>query len=139
MLTGTCLCGASGWQLIGPHEGNAATVCNCAACRRFGGVWSYGWLGETVIPTGAATRGFVRSDIDDAGLAFHTCMTCGSLMTWQGLAPDENGRTRAAVNLRQCDDPEAVRDLALRLFDGRDSWSKDKTGRMPHRTDDLWF
>lgn len=129
-LTGTCLCGKVRWTLTAvPTQ---ATACSCSACRRFGALWAYGDLGDTVQITGE-THGFVRDDVE-AHLAFHTCTTCGVLVSWQPLSLD--GSPRCAVNLRLAD-AEAVADIPVRRFDGGGTWKAlPDEGRT---VGDVWF
>ncbi|MGX9355147.1 GFA family protein [Roseobacteraceae bacterium S113] len=118
MLKGQCLCGAVGWEYDDtPDE---ATVCNCAACRQYGAIWIYGNHGAGIRIRGE-TRAYTRSDLDRVHLAFHSCLTCGALRSWQPVAPE--GRVfRMAVNLRLAS-PEKIADFPVRRFDGRDSWA----------------
>ncbi|GGL54269.1 GFA family protein [Wenxinia marina] len=133
-IEGRCLCGACGWTYRGRPD--HATSCNCGACRRYGALWAYGWIDEEIALTGVS-RPHVRP-IEDSGLAFHHCPTCGCLMHWTGLSPHEDGRTRAAVNLRMATDPAAVRGVRVRLFDGADSWTAPEG--LPERTvGDYWL
>lgn len=115
MLTGECLCADCAWTFEGLPE--TATACNCTACRRYGALWIYGWVGEGVSLSGPV-QGFMRGDRD---LAFLFCPTCGCLMAWRGTAQysarQAGGRTRIAVNVRMAP-PEAVAALPIRHFDG---------------------
>ena len=134
MLEGTCHCGASSWRLDGPLDGKA-TACNCDVCRRYGALWFFGWQGEDLHVEGP-TRAYTRRDIDDPGIDFTFCPTCGNLLAWLGRDPHEDGRRRGAVNLRLAP-LAAVADLPMRHFDGHDSW---EAVERPGRTvADMWF
>ena len=129
-LRGSCHCGEVKWTLATPPT--RATSCSCTACRRYGALWAYGVLGEDVRVTGE-TRAYVRGDIE-AHLAFHTCVRCGGLAAWLPLGPE--GNQRCAVNLRLAD-PERVSEVAVRRFDGFDTWtSLPDEGRT---IADVWF
>jgi hypothetical protein len=117
-LEGKCLCGGTGWRFSGLIE--KVTACNCTACRRYGGLWAYGWVGENVEFFGES-KSYVRTDLDEPYLANQFCGTCGNLNSWRGLAPNENGKIRCAVNLRLTD-LAPIADLPIRHFDGHDKW-----------------
>ncbi len=69
-------------------------------------------------------------------LSFNFYRVYGSVVSWPGLAPDADGRTRIAVNLRLAD-PDAVADARLLRFDGLHSFEDLATdGR---RVRDVWF
>jgi hypothetical protein len=134
VIRGRCLCGSVGWSFAG--EIPDATICNCTACRRYGVLWAYDWDGHGIHiddPDGkltAYTRG-PRSP-----LSFNFCGVCGCVVSWRGLAPDTDGRTRIAVNLRLAD-PDAVADVPLQCFDGLHSF--DDLPRDGRRVWDVWF
>ncbi len=116
---GQCLCGAIRWEFRGAIA--EATICNCSACRRYAALWAYGDDGHEIRiddPGGLLTA-YTRSP--RSPLSFDFCRSCGNLVSWRGTRPNEDGRTRAAVNLRLAD-PEAVANVRLRRFDGLDSF-----------------
>jgi hypothetical protein len=117
---GRCLCGACDWTFEGEIAG--ATICNCTACRRYGGLWIYGHDGVDV-HVKAANGQLVPYVRPDAGrnLSFNFCRTCGNLVSWRGLKPNEEGRMRMAVNIRLAG-PEQVADIPLYRFDGLHSF-----------------
>lgn len=113
------MCGAVTWTFEGRPE--AATACNCTSCRRYGGLWIYDYEGERVSYEGPTTA-FTRSDLGEPPyLENRFCSTCGNLVCWRGLAPQEDGRRRMAVNIRLAD-PELVADIPIRPFDGLDTF-----------------
>lgn len=121
-MDGACHCGALTWRMTPPPL--RASVCSCTICRRYGAIWAYGHVDETVHvlgPTATYARG---PDMD-----FHACPTCHCLAYWRVTAPGSDGRTRVAVNLRMAD-PAAAAAIPLDRFDGLESWTK--------RTDDRW-
>jgi hypothetical protein len=131
MLEGTCLCGSVTWQFDGKPDG--ATACNCTACRRYGVLWTYGYVDED-IKTQGETRAYVRGY---AMLEFHFCPKCGCMAFWRGLRQkDETGKTRIAVNLR-LSDPAAVAHIPIDHFDGLDTF--DKLPRDGKCVSDYWF
>lgn len=133
ILRGTCLCGAVSWTFEGIPD--AATACNCTACRRYGALWIYDYEGERVSYAGPTTA-FVRSDlVEPPYLENRFCSTCGNLVCWRGLEPQADGRRRMAVNLRLTQ-PELVANIAIRSFDGLDKFEdRPPDGRCVR---DLW-
>ncbi|QDC08419.1 GFA family protein [Oceanicola sp. D3] len=113
MLTGHCLCGAAGWRLEARPE--AATACNCTACRRYGVLWAYGWE-DNGLSTSGDTRAWHRPEA--ASMSFNHCPACGCLLFGRAFAPRADGRIRMAVNLRLADVPAEVADVPIRKFDG---------------------
>jgi hypothetical protein len=110
MIEGVCLCGAVRWRL--QRQPDAATVCNCTACRRYGVLWAYGYENEGVTVSGPTTA-FARS----SALTFNFCPRCGCIAFWRGLRPQPDGRIRIAVNLRLAA-PEPVAAIPIDRFDG---------------------
>lgn len=132
ILKGTCLCGAVTWTFEGMPE--SATACNCTACHRYGGLWIYDFEGERVSYAGPTTA-FVRSDLGEPPyLENRFCSTCGNLVCWRGLQPQEDGRRRMAVNIRLAD-AKLVADLPIKAVDGLETWSDRLDGRCVR---DLW-
>lgn len=129
MIKGTCLCGAVRWSCEALPD--AATACNCTACRRYGTLWAYGFEEEGIDVEGP-TRAYVRGE----ALEFHFCPTCGCVTHWRGLSADDRGRRRVAVNLRLAD-PEVVAGIIIDHFDGLDKF--DDLGRDGRCVKDMWF
>ena len=109
-VRGACLCGAVSWEYEGDPP--SATICNCTACRRYGALWAYSYIGDR-ITTNGPTKTFSRGD---GKLEFHFCTDCGCLSFWKATQETE-GRRRVAVNLRMAD-PKQVRDIPIKMFDG---------------------
>ena len=129
MIEGSCLCGAVAGALQGRLK--SATACNCTACRRYGALWAYDYEGEGIQVSGP-TRPYIRG----RHLGFHFCPDCGCIAYWRGLALDEKGRRRIAVNLRLAE-PGAITGIIIDHFDGLESF-KDlpRDGRC---VADMWF
>jgi hypothetical protein len=129
MIDGSCLCGAVRWSFEGVPE--AATACNCTACRRYGTLWAYDYEDQGIRVSGE-TRAYVRGK----HLAFHFCPDCGCVAYWRGLALDEKGRRRIAVNLRLAE-LVAVAGIILDRFDGLGSFEDlPRDGRC---VANMWF
>ncbi|WP_088342954.1 MULTISPECIES: GFA family protein [Rhodomicrobium] len=129
MIEGSCHCGAVRWSFEGLPE--AATACNCTACRRYGTLWAYDYEDGRIRASGA-TRPYVRG----RNLAFHFCPECGCVAYWRELSPGEDGRRRIAVNLRLAE-PAAVAAIVVDHFDGLNSFEDlPRDGRC---VADMWF
>jgi len=129
MIEGSCHCGAVRWSFDGLPE--AATTCNCTACRRYGTLWAYDYEGEGIRVSGL-TKAYVRG----RSLEFHFCPECGCVAFWRGRALDEQGRRRIAVNLRLTE-LEPIADVVIDHFDGLDSF--DDLPRDGRCIKDMWF
>ena len=130
MIKGACHCGRVTYDF--GRMPRSATACNCSICRRYGTLWAYGWDGEIVNVQGE-TKVYMHGDRD---IEFHFCPECGVTTHWRGAAPDAEGRTRIAVNLRLAD-LAVVGDIPIRHFDGADRWDA-VTGRAD-TVRDMWF
>ncbi len=131
MLEGTCHCGEVGWTLEALPK--SATACNCTICRRYGALWAYGYIGYDIQTTGQ-TSAYVRRDSGD--IYFHFCAICGCVTHYVASTEDENGRNRAAVNVRMSD-LSPISELPIRHFDGHDSFKElPRDGRT---VKDMWF
>lgn len=129
MMEGSCHCGGVRWTFEGVPE--AATACNCTACRRYGVLWAYDYEGEGIRVSGP-TKAYVRGD----SIGFHFCPECGCVAYWRSLAPGEDGRRRIAVNLRLAE-PDAVAAIPMEHFDGLVTF--DDLGRDGRCVADMWF
>lgn len=129
---GRCHCGAVQWTFKG--EIPDATIFNCTICRRYGVLWAYDFDGHAIHVD--APKNGLSSYVRGNTISFNFCKTCGSVVSWRGLQPVENGRVRIAVNLRLAE-PEEVAHIALLRFDGLHSF-KDlpSDGR---KVKDIWF
>jgi hypothetical protein len=130
MIEGACLCGSVRWSFDGMPE--AATACNCTACRRYGTLWAYDYENERIRVSGP-TRVYARGS---RHLGFHFCTECGCVAYWRAMVPREDGRRRIAVNLRLAE-LEAVGAIAIEHFDGLVSF--DDLGRDGRCVKDMWF
>ncbi len=130
MIEGSCLCGVVRWSFEGVPE--SATACNCTACRRYGTLWAYDYEDEGIRVSGA-TQIYGRGK---RNLGFHFCPHCGCVAYWRGLALDEKGRRRIAVNLRLAE-PGAVAGIIIDHFDGLGSFEDlPRDGRC---VANMWF
>ncbi len=130
MCEGRCHCGKVGWRY--DSEPEAATVCNCTICRRYGALWIYGVEGQDVHPTGPTT-----AYVTEAGnLEFHFCPTCGNLQSWRLVDKTSEPTPRMAVNVR-LSAPETVAHLPIDHFDGLHSF--EDLPRDGRRVQDYWF
>lgn len=129
-IEGSCHCGKVRWIYDAPLE--SVTACNCTACRRFGALWAYGYV-DHEIKTSGDTQAYARGK----ALEFHFCANCGCTAFWRGLSVDEKGRRRIAVNVRLCENPDAVAPLKIDHFDGLNTFED-----LPHDgrcVKDMWF
>jgi hypothetical protein len=132
-VRGRCHCGAVHWRFRG--EIPDATICNCTICRRYGVLWAYDFDGQG-IHVEDPDAALVAYSWGSPALSFNFCKICGNLVSWRGLKPMKDGRTRIAVNLRLAE-PEDVADVPLRRFDGLHSFEDlPLDGR---RVADVWF
>jgi len=133
MPTGSGHCGALEWPLGG--DPGAITACDRTLCRRYGALWAYDDENERMRITGPSST-YTRADSRHPSLDIHFCPTCGGVLCWRGLEPDENGRRRIAVNVRLAP-PEAVAGLRIDRFDGLDTFEDlPPDGRCVR---DYWF
>jgi hypothetical protein len=130
---GTCHCGAVRWEYRGDIPD--ATICNCTVCRRYGVLWTYGYDGQEIAveDPGNAMAAYICGS---RRISFNFCKLCGNLISWRSLRPNDDSRTRIAVNLRLAD-PQQVAEVPLRRFDGLHSFHDlPLDGRT---VADVWF
>ena len=130
---GRCHCGSVHWRFQG--EIPAVTICNCTICRRYGVLWAYDYDGHGihVDDPKAVLTGYVWGSRQ---ISFNFCRVCGNLVSWRGLKPLPDGRTRMAVNVRLAE-PEDVAQVPLQCFEGLHSF--DDLPRDGRRVSDVWF
>ena len=133
MIEGTCHCGSAGWTLQG-HAGSI-TACNCTLCRRYGALWAYDYENERISILGR-TSSYTRKEKSNPSLEILFCPNCAGVVAWRGLAPDEDGRIRIAVNVRLAS-PDEVGALEIDHFDGLNSF--DDVPRDGRCVKDMWF
>lgn len=131
MLNGCCHCGSVQWTWKHQALPDGATACNCTVCRRYGVLWIYDFEGEGIEVFGE-TKAYVRGK----SIEFHFCPTCGCVAFWRDRRPEEDGRTRIAVNVRQSE-PEPVADIPIDHFDGLNTF--DDLPRDGKCVEDMWF
>ncbi|MEM7720185.1 MAG: GFA family protein [Pseudomonadota bacterium] len=132
MLTGTCHCGATGWQF--EDDPSTVTACNCSLCRRFAALWAYGVAQQTVRFQGD-TKDYERTD--HGQLTFFHCPTCSATLGWFAVAPTAKGVRQAAVNLRMIDDPTPILSFPVRHFEGLHTFKS--LGHDARTVKDMWF
>ena len=132
-LAGSCHCGRVRWHFEGPVE--AATICNCTVCRRYGVLWIYGFEGSDVRVDDpeAALKSYLCGH---RAISFNFCGNCGNVVSWRSVKPETDGRTRMAVNIR-LSEPEDVASLPLVQFDGLHSFEDLPWDRR--HVSDVWF
>lgn len=113
-MIGRCHCGQVQWTTTGPPE--RLVTCNCSICRKLGALWAHMPVDQVTI-TGE-TLSYIRSDCD-GDISFHTCPTCGATTHWFPMQKDGD---LLAVNARLAD-PEALKGIPLRRFDGAETWT----------------
>lgn len=115
-LLGACHCGAV--RITLPSTPEKATDCNCSLCRRLAGLWAY-YEFVTVVIEGhpGNTAGYVWGD---RTLRTVRCKTCGVATHWEPLEPQPG--QKHGVNLRNFE-PELLRSVPVRRFDGADTWT----------------
>jgi hypothetical protein len=132
-VRGRCHCGAVHWRFQG--EIPDVTICNCTICRRYGVLWAYDFegFGIHVEDPKAVLSAYIWKS---RSISFNFCSVCGNLVSWRGLKPMEDGRTRVAVNVRLAE-PEDVAHFRLQRFEGLHSFEDlPPNGRT---VADVWF
>ena len=132
-VRGRCHCGSVHWRFQG--EIPDATICNCTICRRYGVLWAYDYDGHAIHVEDPKTV-LTAYAWGSRSLSFNFCSVCGNLVSWRGLKPMKDGRTRIAVNLRLAD-PEEVAEVPLQRFDGLHSF--EDLPRDGRHVADVWF
>ncbi|MGH6993851.1 MAG: GFA family protein [Caulobacteraceae bacterium] len=117
MIEGTCHCGAVRVEVERAPE--YLSECNCSICRRLGNLWTPRYDDDEVHITGEDETFAYRWG--DRMIAFHACRTCGVSTHYRALA--ENDRTTRATKINaRIFDPQIIKDLRIRHFDGATSW-----------------
>lgn len=130
-MKGNCHCGNVTWTLDTHPE--SVTACNCTICRRYGALWSYGYIDHTIHTTGE-TQAYRRAD--GGAIDFHFCVSCGCLTHYVATKAQDNGHFWSAVNLRMSE-PAPILALPIDHFDGLDTF--DDLPRDGRKVEDLWF
>lgn len=116
MIEATCHCGAVRIELAARPD--VLKACNCSLCRRIGGPWVYYHPKQVSFTRGAGTT--VAYIQGDRTLAMHHCPTCGCVTHWEST--DNENADRMGINAGLID-PEEIKDLPVRHFDGADTWT----------------
>ncbi len=131
MLKGKCHCGDASWTLR--DMPSSATVCNCSVCSRYGVLWAYGYIDDDIHAIGGTTT-YRRKD--GGAIDFHFCAKCGCVTHYIRTAAGDDGRHRAAVNLRM-GDPALICDLPIDRFDGHKTF--EDLPRDGRKVREMWF
>lgn len=131
IYTGSCHCGGVKWRYEDKIE--RATACNCTVCRRYGTIWAYGILNENIFVDGDTTA-YTRGE---RSLGFHFCPICGCIAFWLEKSDKLEDKLRSAVNLRISANPEDIRDVPIRHFDGLNKFTGLEDDGC--RVKNLWF
>lgn len=116
MITLSCHCGAVGIETT--RRPDFIHDCNCALCTKSGARWGYFHPDEVTV-TGT-TKGFRRTDKDEASAEVRFCTACGStthfVLTESAAA--KFGNTMMGVNMWLADESD-LDGIELRFPDGR--------------------
>jgi hypothetical protein len=116
MITLSCHCGAVGIETA--KSPDFIHDCNCTLCAKSGARWGYFHPDEVAV-TGA-TKGFRRTDKDEASAEIRFCPECGStthfVLTEGAIA--KFGNTMMGVNMWLADEADLA-GIELRFPDGR--------------------
>ena len=133
MISGTCHCGATGWNFEG--DPGSITACNCTLCVRYGALWAYDYEGERIRLTGPSAV-YTRAERADPALEIHFCSRCACVLAWRGLRVEPDGRRRMAVNVRLAP-AQAVAHFPIDHFEGYETFEDLPSDGKCVR--DVWF
>jgi hypothetical protein len=118
-MNGSCHCGQV--TLTVPARPDYLNECNCSVCTKLGAMWGY-YTADQVTVAGAP-RAYVRADVAEPSLAFHSCTECGSTTHYTMI---EAGPTsRVGVNMRTFD-PAWLIGVEQRFGDRRNAPSGER-------------
>ena len=115
MIEGSCHCGAVRFELYDTPQW--LTRCTCSYCRRAG--WLLAHTTTDKVKLHDAPDDVIKYIQGDRTLAFVSCAICGCNTHWESL--DTGAHARMAVNMLMAD-PEKIKDIPVRVFDGADTW-----------------
>lgn len=131
MLKGSCHCGEVKWSYEVPLEG--VTACNCNLCRRYGALWAYGFLNEGITVSGKTSVYMYSAQHS----GFNFCSRCGGITYYIANKLNEQGKRKAAVNMRMVTEPERIAQVPIDHFEGLVAFEDlPRDGRC---VKDLWF
>ena len=130
MMKGACPCG--GVTITVARRPEYLNSCNCSLCFRLGALTGYFDPAEVTIS--GDTKTFIRDDIDPPWIEFPFCPTCGAMIGWLSLRPQEV--PRMGVNMRLFGS-EALVGLPVRFTDGL-NWD-EADARPAKRGEDVLF
>ena len=115
MIRASCHCGAVVMEASAPPS--SVTSCNCSICRRYAALWAPYTRAEARLVQGADRVGaYVWGD---RMIEFYHCRDCGCCTHYESVEKSADSRFR--INAR-CFAPEVLAPLAVRHFDGADTW-----------------
>ena len=114
MFVAKCHCGDV--RLVARTEPESLTRCNCSICHRLGALWAYYAASDVQIEAAAGALEIYRWA--EETMIFHRCRRCGCTTHYTAREADGD---LVALNGRMAE-LEAIGDIPLRDFDGRDSW-----------------
>jgi len=111
-----CHCGAVNIDVAKAPA--SLTRCNCSICNRYATLWGYYEPSEvTLIANDSALS---RYSWAEESIDFCRCNNCGCVTHYETKIGIENPKT--VVNFRMID-PKSIESIAVRRFDGADTWS----------------
>ncbi len=131
MIEGSCHCKKVSWTYTLPVE--SVTACNCTLCRRYGALWAYAHIDHGITVSGP-TKTYERGRKLNG---FHFCSDCGCIVYYKSNFDDDQGRRRAAVNVRMISDPEKIQKLPIDHFEGLETF--EDLPRDGRKVCDLWY
>jgi hypothetical protein len=124
MITGSCLCGATRFEIDGDLAD--ATICHCGQCRR----QTSHVYASTHIPEASLTltndselRWFAASPAARRGF----CSACGTVLFWNPVNED-----RISVSMGALDEPHPGR-IGMHIFTAHKGSYYDIEGTLPQR------
>ena len=124
MLKTSCHCGAVHIEVA--RKPKAITECNCSVCRRYGARWAY-FLSKSVKIV-APAKG-LQSYTRGKALFFDRCRRCGCVMLWRPKV-SRGTADRLGINMRHIENPDALENIRVQIFDGAKSWRDVGTRKL---------
>ena len=114
-LVACCHCGEV--RIAIPALPETVTECNCSVCHRYGARWAYFTRDRVELLSGADR--IAPYSWGDRTIEFFHCTRCGCLTHYESVERQEH--SRVGINTRMLP-PETLEGIAVRHFDGADSW-----------------
>jgi hypothetical protein len=101
-MNGSCHCGRVTVSV--PDRPEFLNECNCSVCSKLGAMWGY-YTADQVDVSGTP-GGYVRGDVPEPSLRFHSCTHCGATTHYAMI---EAGPTsKVGINMRLFDPAELI-------------------------------